>query len=304
MKSITIEEVLEFQDLPSELRRSVVSEEIIEGARFPLIFSMLFSQESMEGKDGRDFYFIKATQMAAFGITSSDETEPETTLDSGLTEATDKTITTLKVSITDLVYVYASLSDCLSEDYPSVDWTRLYLRNMGAAIGEYIEALIYTALAVASGVVTHSCASLAYGEIIDALAKMKDNYWLTDGDIVPYLVVAPSAEAAMLKDSDFVDTKRYTTKMLDNLMEGESGLYGGCRVFVHPYLNDKAYAFIIFPSGTKYGTVGLVLWKRPMRTKSQYEVETEQTKLVVSARLGFGIIQAKGICRITQTTTP
>ena len=299
-----ISEVLEFKDLPSELRMKVVSEEIIEGARLPLLFTQVFNQESLVGKDGRIMYFIKATQLSASAISDVSYDEPETTLASGLSFASEKTVTTVNVLVSDLIYCAGELSDVLSEDYPSVDWQRLTLKNMGLAIGEYIEGAIETVLESASGVVEKTVASISFGAVEDALAAMADNFWIASEDARPFLFVSPAEASYLLQDTTFVESRRYTTNDLEHMVDGEIGLYAGCRVMVHPALKDSSYAYIIFPSDTKYGTVGCLVWKRMLRTKSEYVIEKEKTQFLVSARVKFGVIQPLGICRIYISATP
>lgn len=300
---ISIQEVLEYKDLPSEMRLVTISQEIIEGARLPLLFSQVFPQVSLEGKVGRDLYFVKATQLTASAISDS-YLEPETTLDSGLSFASEKTITTAHVAVTDMLYCAGELSDVLSEDYPDIDWMRLTLRNMGMAIGEYIEGMIETVLEGASGCVTTTASSLSFGVIEDMLALMANNNWVASEEARPFLFLSPAEASYLLQDTTFVESRRYTISDLESIIDGEIGLYAGCRVMVHPALKDSSYAYIIFPSDSKFGTVALTLWKRSLRVKSDYVIEKEKTRIITSARVSFGVVQPLGLGRVLISPTP
>jgi len=301
MTEISITETLEYQDLPSDLRIAVIADEIIEGIREPLIFTNLLSEFSLIGKVGRELIFPIASQLGASGITSVDETEPETSLASEY-QPDDKTITHIALEVTELTYCAVELSDVLSEDFPKIDWVRLNLRNMGGAIGDYMETATRDLFEAGAGR-TVSCADLSYSKLVDAMAVFKNAKWMPEIGNAPSLIISPDAEAVLLKDKDYISTERYTTSMLENMVAGESGHFAGLRILISPLLNDTGYAYIKFPE-KQYGTIAGIVWKRKLRTKTEYNAKTEVTFMVSSVRYGLGIVNSDGLMRISITNSP
>jgi len=304
MMQVSIEETLEYNDLPSELKLWVISDEIIEGARLPLIFLQLLKENhELIGKIGRRLTFPTATQLSASGFSTLTDAEyPEKWLANNNFTVSDKTISRVNVDVTMLVYCAVEVSDVLLEDMPAIDWVRLNLRNAGKAIGEYMESAAYALFEVGKGY-THNCATLTYGEIIDAKATMKNAYWIPEG-FSPFLVVSPDAEATLLKNTDYITTERYTAGQIATMVQGESGQYAGCHVLVSPLLDDTGDAFIIFPNDTKYGTVSVLVWKRTLRVKSDYELDDETTKYVSTVRYGMGVVQSGGVLLFQISASP
>lgn len=301
---VSIQETLEYNDLPSELKTWVISDEIIEGARLPLIFVQLLKENhELIGKIGRRLVFPTADPLSGKGFSTLTDAEyPEKWLAENDFQVEDKTISRVNVDVTMLVYCAVEVTDVLLEDMPKIDWVRLNLRNAGKAIGEYMEAAAKTLFEVGKGY-THNCASLTYGEIIDAKAVMKNNYWIAD-NFSPYLVISPDMEAVLLKDTTYITTERYTAGQISTMAQGESGLYAGCRVLVSPLLDGTGDAFIIFPNDTRYGTISLLLWKRTLRVKSDYFIDDEVTKYVSTVRYGMGIVQSGGILLFQVSSSP
>lgn len=300
---ITIRETLEYRDLPTELKTWVISDEVIEGIRTPIIFSQLLAENDLIGKIGRSLVFPVASQLGASAWSTLDHEEnPEKALaDSGF-QVADKTITHVKIDVTELVYCATELSDILSEDFPTIDWTRLMLRNMGMAIGEYLEVEVRDLFDTGYGR-THSCATLTYDELIDAMATFKNASWMPDPANPPYLIISPDAEAVLLKDTKFITTERYTSGQVATMVKGEQGRYAGLRVLVSPLLDDSGDAFIKFPE-RQYGTIGTIVWKRRLRTKSERDETNETTFIISSVRYGIGIVQSGGLMRIQISSSP
>jgi len=302
---ISIEETLEYRDLPSELKLWVISDEIIEGARTPIIFLQLLKEDmSLIGNIGRRLVFPTATQLGASSFsTLADAENPEKWLANNDYTVADKTISRINVDVTMLVYCATEVSDVLLEDMPKIDWIRLNLRNAGKAIGEYMEAAALALFEVGRGYV-HNCVNLTYGEIIDAKATMKNANWLFDMPQPAYLVISPDAEAVLLKDTDYITTERYTAGQIATMVQGEAGLYAGMKVLISPLLDGTGDAFIIYPNDTKYGTVSVLVWKRTLRVKSDYELDDETTKYVSTVRYGMGIVQALGVLLFQVSASP
>jgi len=295
----TIEETLAGTDVDTALANApyLIYSEVLEGARRPLAFLQVALEDfSLIGVTGDTIQFIKSTQLSA---TSSNEAA----VLAGMASA-DKTLSAVTVSATNTVWAATQLSDYLREDFPKINWVRLHLRNMGKAVMEYLDADVYTVLAAASGMVTHSCTTLDYDEIVDALAKMENNNWIADERNPPYLIVAPESASGMLKDTDFMDTRRYTTYELSRLVQGEIGLYGGCRVLKTSHLDGKVNAYIVFPSNTELGPVVVIAWKRRIKVVNEYEASKGYTYFNTSIRAKPVVVQVLGMCEITLSTTP
>jgi len=301
---ISIEEVLEYRDLPDQLKTWVVSDEIIEGARVPLVMTPLLSEKSLVGEVGRRLVFPVASPLSASAFSTTVNAEhPEKGLAESGYSPSDKTISYIAVDVTELVYCAVELSDVLQEDMPRIDWVRLNLRNMGEAIGLYIETAVRDLFIVGAGLSQTVTTDLLYGDIIDALAVMKNNNFIPDG-FNPFLIVAPDSEKVFLKDKDFISTQRYTTDKIGEIVNGESGMYAGCRVLVSPLLDGEPYALIVFPPNTKYGTIATIVYKRNLTTKSERDEKAEKTFMVSSVRYGLGVVQSKGILKFLIGTTP
>jgi hypothetical protein len=297
---VTIEETLAAGDVDTALTNApyLIYSEVLEGARRPLVF-LEVCQENFDliGATGNSIQFLKASQLSATESTEA------TILASGMA-ASDKSLSAVQVSVTTAIWSAVQLSDWLKEDYPRIDMLRIHLRNMGKAVMEKLDANVYTVLNGASGVVTHSCAAIDEGELADALAKMENGNWIASVTVTPYLIVAPEAAAKMLKDTTFVTTERYTTYELSRIVQGELGKYVGLRVLKTSYLDGKTSAFIVFPNDTANGPVVVLCWKRRLKVVNEYEATKSYTYFNTSIRAKAVVVQAEGICKITQTTTP
>ena len=160
----TIEETLKGSDIDTALTTGpyLIYSEVFEGARRPLAFLTVVKEDfSLIGSAGNTIKFMSATQLA--GHTSSEST----ILATGMT-ADDKTVTSASVQVTDPIWSAVEMTDILAEDYPNVEWLRMHLRNMGAAVLEYLDDAVYDVFVAASGTVTNSCTSLDYGTVIDS----------------------------------------------------------------------------------------------------------------------------------------
>jgi len=202
--------------------------------------------------------------------------------------------------VTELIFCAVELSDVLSEDMPKIDWVRLNLRNMGLAIGEYIETAVRDLLIAGAGL-TQTCASdLTYTDIVNAIAKQENVNWIAE---TRFLIVCPDSKAKLLLDTQFIATERYTTVELANLVNGEIGKFASCRVLVSPLLDGMPYA-LMFVGDEKFGTVATIVYKRQLTTKSERDEKKETTFMVSSVRVGLGVVQSKGILRFDITNTP
>lgn len=272
--------------------------EVIEGARRPLAFLQIVKEDfSLIGKDGYTINFMKASQLSA-----AQKTESE--MSSGIT-ASAKAITKVSLTVPDVIVSAVEFTDILMEDHPSIDWVRLKLRNMGAAVMEYLDALVYSTIAAAGGSTTKTTeASLTYGVVMDTLARMENLNWVADDANPPFLILSPAEASYLMQDTAFVDARRYTAKNLEHIVEGEIGMYAGCRVLKTPYLKDKSYVFIVFPPDGPNGPVVVLAWKRRLTVKNERYENKAYTYYITSIRANAAVVQADGVARIEISATP
>jgi hypothetical protein len=295
---ITIQEILESADV--NYGAFLIYSEVIEGTRRPLVFLETVKEDfSLIGATGTQIYIPTASQLSATKITST----IEATLASAMT-STDKTINKVTVAVTVFIYCAVTLSDILGEDYPTIDWVRMNLRNMGAAVMEQIDADIYSAYAAGFGVLNTASADISYADVIDALADMEASNWIADANTLPFLIISPAVAGNLMLSTLFVDTARYYAGIHPQALDGEVGVFAGCRVLKTSLLQATGRAFIVFPSDGKYGPVAILAWKRRLRVKSErYELK-EHTYFTTTARVTPAVVQALGICRLNMTNTP
>lgn len=297
---VTIEETLAASDVTTALTTGpyLIYSEVLEGARRPLVFLQVVQEDfSLIGATGITIQFLKASQLSGTQITEAN------ILASGMTGA-DKSLSAVSVSVPDVIYSAVQLSDILKEDYPRINFVQKNMQNMGKAVMEFLDALVYTTIAAASGVVTKSVASLSYSGLISALAAMKNNDWYPDIANPPFLLIAPDASAILQVDTTYVTSERYTAAHLATIVAGEAGRYAGMRVLETSYLDGKAYAFIVFPNNTENGPVVIMAWKRRLTVKNERQEKYGYEYFVTTIRAKPVVVQAKGICKITQSTTP
>lgn len=315
-KEITIEETLTASAIVSALTVSpfLIYSEVFELPRRPLVFlSLPLEDFSLIGNVGNTIRGLFTSHLAASTITEANLVNPSLGM-----AATTKTVSMWTVSVTDPIFSATNLSDILLEDFPNVEWVRLHLRNMGLAIMEYLDASVADVIEAGAGVTYTTTAHLDYAEVVKALAKMENVHWLADEANPPYLIVSPDTAANLLQDTRFLDSKRYTLYDLGRMVEGEIGMYGGCRVLKSPLLAGTSvggtpsdvnqgvdqYAYIVFPNDTGRGPVVLMAWKRRLETRNFYWTQWAYTYYVSSIRAKPVLVQSTGVCKITITTTP
>ncbi len=298
MAKIQIQEVLESADV--NYGAFLIYSEVIEGARRPLVFFETVTEDfSLIGSTGTQIYVPTATQLSATKLTSS----IEDTISGGFTVA-NKTISKVNISVTVFIYCAVSFTDILKEDYPNIDWLRLHLHNMGKAVLEEIDADIESTFSAGANVLHSTTAGLNYGEVIDAITKMESLKWMLEMDNPPYLILGPDEAGALVKDTRFLITERYYAGPFPNAMEGEVGMFAGCRVLKTPLLAGAGKAYIVFPPNFKWGPVCILAWKRKMRVREQRYEDKELSIFATTARCIPVVVQGNGICKITITSTP
>jgi len=293
---VVIEEVLKAADISGTFAPFLIYSEVMEGARRPLAFLDVCREDfSLIGRDGAIIHVPTATQ-----LTASEDTETNIAT-SGMGSA-DKTISSVSITATAIIYSAVELTDSLLEDYISLDLIRLHFRNMGYAVMEKLDANVEGVLAAGFGVL-HTCATVNFVAISDALAAMEANSWIPDANNPPFCIVSPVAASTMVQDTKFVETPRFYGQAPDALA-GEAGLYCGCRVLKTPLLAATGKNYIVFPPNYKFGPSVILAWKRRVRVKEDYYVNKEIHYYVTTLRAKSAVVQAYGVCRINCTTTP
>lgn len=295
---ISIEETLASSDVVTALTDApyLIYSEILEGSRRALVFLEVVQEiRDLEGVTGNRYQFLKASQLDATKSTESG-------MLSGMS-ASDKVMSAIDVSITDIIWSAVELSDFLLEDFPEHNVLQKHIQNMGTAVMEYLDSYVYSTISSASGVLTHSCSSLDYGELVDAMTVAKNADWTPQAGNPPALILSPDASAGLLKDTDFITTERYNTVQISNMVQGEVGLYASCRVLETSLLDGVGYAFIVFPNN-QFGPVVALVYKRDMKTVSEYFAKYGYTYLNSSIRATPVVVQAEGIVKISISSSP
>jgi len=296
-KYITVEETLTSGDLPEAILPHLLASEVLEGARIPLVWSQFMKDNyDLIGKDGTVLKFMKSTQIGATDVDADTfEASPSFSL-------TEPTLTALAVTVTELMYCAFAVSKKLTEDLTTIDIVRYMLQSAGKAIVEKLNEDIRDLFITASGCETFSTDTLSYDNVIDSKEKLKNSGWV-QGDL-PFLVIAPCEESELVKDSTkFTDSIRYSMGDLTKMVDGEIGIYAGCRVIVDPSLKNESYAFII-ASTDEFGSKAEVVWKRRLQTNTEYSAKTEETFTVLTARYVCAMLQPKHFVRISISVTP
>lgn len=297
---ITIEEALLSSDISTALTAGpyLIYSEVFEGARRPLVWLSVISEDfSLIGSNGYTLKFLTADHLAA-----SEDNETNI-LGSGMGTDT-KNFTSASLAVPNAIWCAVELSDFLMEDYPSLDWLRLNLRNMGAAVMEYLDVMAFDMFEAASGVQEASPSALTFGACTDALATMESENWVADSSTVPFLIVSPATASDLLQDTTFVSTARYTVYQVSDIVDGEIGTFAGMRVLKSLLLDDLNTAYIVFPQDNPNGPVAIMAWKARMAVKSQRTESHSLTYIVTRCRANCAVTQAKGICRISFSNTP
>lgn len=292
---INVEETLKAADI-TDWTPILVYSEVLEGARRPLAFLEVCREDfSLIGKDGHTLHIPKATQLSAGEDT-------ETNVAAGVS-ASDKTISSVNIQPTNIIYSAVELTDYLLEDFGSLDLVRLHLRNMGSAVMEKLDSNVRDVLAAGYGVLYTEASNMDFTTISTALANMEENAWMVDPNTPPFVIVPPMAAATMVQDTKYVETPRFYAQSPDRLL-GEAGLYAGCRVLKTSLLANSGNAYIVFPPDYKFGPSVILAWKRRIRVKSERYENKEITFYMTTIRAKSGVVQAYGVCRINIQTTP
>jgi hypothetical protein len=305
MNPITIEETLKASDITTALSVGpyLIYSQIFEGPRRPLVFLAVCGEDfSLIGQNGNTIKFLTATPASASETTGASFEDTFGSAGAGM-GISNKTFSSASVSVTTVIYSAFDLTDILTEDYPTINYVRMALSNAGTAILEKLDANVKDAF-IAGGTSVYSGAALAYGNVVDAMATMENNDWVFDDATVPFLIVSPDTAAALMKDTTFVDARRYTAYEVSKMVEGEIGMFAGCRVLKTSLLNGTGYGFIVSPPEGKYGPVALIAWKRRLAVKNEYFTAKAYTYYVASIRAKAVITQALGIGKLTITGSP
>jgi len=298
---ITIEETLAASNVTTALTTGpyLIYTEVLEGARRALSFLQVVEENfDLIGQNGITIQFLKATQLSGTSITEANM------LATGMTAA-DKTLSAVSVTVSAVIYSAVQLSDLLKEDYPKINLLQVHFRNMGKAVMEFLDALVYSTVSGAAGINTYDAgASFVHADLTVALAQMENSDWAADEANPPFLICSPEQAAVFLNDTTFIETRRYTPYEVSKIVQGEMGLYAGCRVLKSSLLDGTGLAFIIFPPNTVYGPVVVLAWKRRIIVKNERQEKFGYTYFVTTIRAKPVVVQALGISKISTTASP
>jgi len=298
-KYITIEETLSSDSLPPEmLPHLLLSQMLLTGARKPMVWLSLVTENTeLVGKDGTTIKIPAMTQISA-----TTESAPDVEADefAGFT-VSDPEMTTVDISVADLVYCSFKLTKILLEDNVSIDYVQKVLANAKSAVLETMNYDIRTLVQAASGTETATIDAFSYKNILDARAKLENSGWLI-GDDSAVLVINVANKNLLLTDKDFVPSERFTASQIEDMVDGAVGLYAGCQVVVDVDLEDNE-GYILATHG-RLGVVVALVYKREIQTDSQQFQMQEKTQTAVTTRYKPAVVQPLGIVKISVSSSP
>jgi len=297
MTKIRVSETLKASDLPADVIPHMIYGEVVMGTTKRISFIEGFEvTEQLVGAMGTKISVpILSTRFSAGTTTESD-------LDTSGYTVSDPTITDTDITIGDQVYVAAKLSDVLREDQPRYNWVRIILQDMGRAIAEYRDAALRDVLIAGVGNQDNANTSgtLAYDDIVEGLALCKtDSFFPEDG--TPFMFIHPNQEADLLKDTRYLDSKRYQMgdlPMLAANAESTEPLYASCKVRVTDDQLDGV-GLIVYPPTHKFRPIAIHAMKRRLTVKSDREELYGRELWIASMRYGSSVIQANGLCYVS-----
>lgn len=289
----TIDETLKSSDLNADLKPHMLWREVLLGERKKTVFAQAVEETA-------DLIGAVGTKISVPKISSgfSASTITADNLDSSGYSASDLAFTDIDITIGDIVYVATKIADVLKEDQPKYNWVRIALQKAGQAIAEYRDAYIRDLLLAGAGttITASSAGTLKYDDVADAVAKLEENSWFAE-PMNPFLLfIHPAQKADLVKDTDFVDTERYSTAEVP--LNAEIGRFASCRVLVTDNMTP-ALALVVAPPNHEYGPTTILAWKRRLTMKTDEEVSYGRTLYVLSERYGGAVVQANGIVLIS-----
>ena len=168
---------------------------------------------------------------------------------------------------------------------------------------EQIDADIDSLYSAGMGI-TNTVASCNYVAVTNTLAIMAAGKWMAEPDNPPFLIVGPDVAAKLVQDTLFILTERFYAGLTPQSLEGEVGRFAGCKVLQTPLLAGTGVSYIVFPPNFKWGPVAILAWKRKMRVREQRYEDKELSIFATTARYQPVVIQAAGIAKIAETSTP
>ena len=152
--------------------------------------------------------------------------------------------------------------------------------------------------------ITNTVASCNYVAVTNTLAIMAAGKWMAEPDNPPFLIVGPDVAAKLVQDTLFILTERFYAGLTPQSLEGEVGRFAGCKVLQTPLLAGTGVSYIVFPPNFKWGPVAILAWKRKMRVREQRYEDKELSIFATTTRYQPVVIQAAGIAKIVETSTP
>lgn len=294
--SFNVNETLTAGDIPADVIPHLVWAELLAGVSKALVFKEVVTiTDVLRGAAGTKI------SVPALSTRFTATTVSEATLDSSGYTPADPSVTDTDISIGDQVYVAFRLSDILKEDQPNFGWLQITLRDAGRAIAEYEDSAIRDVLiaGVGNSGSAGTAGTLKFDDVVDLLAKHKNDSWKATPGYAPWLIIAPDQEADLVKDTRYHSSRRYAVANVGGLAGADmkndvEELYADCRVRVSENMT-AALALIVFPQHPTYGPVAMHAYKRPLTVKSQREELYGRELWAASMRYGTSVIQANGV---------
>lgn len=297
-KKYVVEEIMRaVEDIPAGLLPHLLASKLlIEPARKATpVLETINDNYDLIGHDGTVIKIPKLTAISASDVPMDDfEASPSFTI-------SDKVISELEITVSKLQYVAWKFSKRFLEDFPSIDWLSVFTRNAREALRAKLASDVRDALYTANTEFV-SCEDLNFDAVLEAKTKL-ENSGVISGEETPWLIVSPDAKKTLLQDTKFIQTPRFTTSDVSKIVDGEFGLYCGCRILISPYLDNTGLAYII-PQGTAKEPVILAVWKRKYEAESKYDAEVEEHFHKITARYVISLVRPLYVCKIFITKTP
>jgi len=275
----------------------MIYSEILYGATYRFVFMQAcLPVEDLVGNTG-DALCIAVLDRDEFTARSI----TEAALDSGGYVKDVLAPETVQISIGDIVYNASRISDVVKED-SKLDWARASFMKMGQAIALRIDEDIRDALVLGAGTVITptTLGTLAYDDVVDAVASLKVNgYWSDDGSDF-LLFCNAEQEADLVKDTRFTDTARYSSANIP--LVGETGKFSSCRCLVTDITmawSTVAYALVVASPTNRAGPAAMFAWKRHIRQEAWRDSQEGRDVFLLSCRYGVGVVFPDAIALIS-----
>jgi N4-gp56 family major capsid protein len=179
--------------------------------------------------------------------------------------------------------------------FTSDDYKARLLNEMGAALNEKLEQVVYDVLKNANDTTSRTldvAGVIDYEEVLKASAILKAAKCNPD-----FLIIHPDHEVDLLMDANLTKTVDYSPGQV--ALPGEIGRIGGVRILVHPLANAKSAAAgaingILIDSSRAFGEAH----GKPLQFYEDHVIESNLFKEVAWVWYGAAAIDLDAICHL------